>query len=382
MDMVKSYQTIVVGAGPAGLNAARFLQEKSLVLEKKQKIGLPVQCGEGISTHALDREGIAVNAEWIAGYIRHIKRIMPNGKYIGDRHIEPYAVVLRRNAFETHLADQIPWEIRLNTRVVAVEKESGQFLIQTEGGERFCSHYLIAADGPNSRVARQFFGITPCLVPAVNYGAVFEKPIPEDELHLYFGHAIAPFGYGWVFPTSTHSANVGLLIKHKGRVKDYFHAFMNTIVKPIFGNFVLTENKSGALPISGFYTDVQKENAFLTGDAGAFADPIFEGGINMALLTGRLAAQSINNGNPMEYQGQIDQLPFTGQDLSNAQKLFYGLDDETLNDLGDVLHANGTSYLATKEGQAAFASKSNLVRNQSAIATFARIWQSAKPYIW
>jgi geranylgeranyl reductase family protein len=380
--MLKTYQTIVIGAGPAGLNAARFLGEKSLILEKKQSIGLPVQCGEGISIDALKRENIAVSAEWIAEYIRHVKRIMPNGRYIGDRRKEPYAVVLKRNVFENDLANQTPWEIRLNTRVVGIEKENGRFLIQTDKGERFSSTYVIGADGPNSLVARQVFGLNPSLVPAANYAADFEKPLPDDELHMYFGHAIAPFGYGWVFPTSTRSANIGLLIKHKGRVRDYFQAFLKTVVKPAFGNVALKENKSGVLPVCGFYKSVVKENAFLTGDAGAFTDPIFEGGINMALLTGRLAAQSINSNNPMEYQNHISQLPFTGQDLAHAQKLFYGLDDETLNDLGDVLHANGTSYLATKQGQSAFASKPNLVKNQDAIAKFAQIWQSAKPYIW
>ena len=380
--MIKTYQTIVIGAGPAGLNAARFLAEKALILDKKPKIGLPVHCGEGISTDALKREEIAVKDKWIATYIRHIKRIMPNGRYIGERRDDPYAVVLKRDVFERHLAAQTPSEIRLNTRVVRIERENNMFRVQTDKGELFYSTYLIGADGPNSLVARQVFGLTPSLIPAVNYTAVFEKSVPNDALQMYFGHEIAPFGYGWLFPTSTHSANVGLLIKHKGRVRDYFHAFLRTVVKPLFGTFALKENKSGVLPAGGFYPEVLKENAFLTGDAGAFTDPIFEGGINMALYTGRLAAQSINSGNPMEYQSRINRLPFTGQDLVNAQKLFYSLDDDTLNALGDVLHANGTSHLSTQEGQAAFASKPDLMRNRIAIAQFAQIWQSAKPYIW
>jgi digeranylgeranylglycerophospholipid reductase len=43
------YDAIVVGAGPAGSVTARFAALKgarTLVLDKKKKVGEPVQCGE------------------------------------------------------------------------------------------------------------------------------------------------------------------------------------------------------------------------------------------------------------------------------------------------------------------------------------------------
>jgi flavin-dependent dehydrogenase len=43
------YDTIIVGAGPAGLMAARELERKSinyLILEAKAKVGYPLRCGE------------------------------------------------------------------------------------------------------------------------------------------------------------------------------------------------------------------------------------------------------------------------------------------------------------------------------------------------
>jgi len=380
--MAQAYQTIVIGAGSSGLNAARFLKDKTLVLDKKSEIGIPIQCGEGISIHALNRERIDLQTHWISRYITHIKRIMPNGKYIGERQKDPYAVVLNKSDFEKYLADLVKWEIRLNTRVVELKREGRLWVIQTQKGDRLYTKHVIGADGPNSLVARQVFKTKHHLIPAINYSANFEKPIPNDELHMYFGNRIAPSGYGWFFPLSKKSANVGMLIKHKGRVKDYFNHFIETTLKPLFGNFQLAENKSGVLPVDGFAESITKKQAFLVGDAGAFTDPIFGGGINMALLTGRLSAESINADNPKYYQIKINELPFTRQDLRESRKIFYSLDDTTLNELGDIFNGRSTSFLNTKDGQKAFQSKPNLVKHQPAIAQFVKTWQSAKPYIW
>lgn len=380
--MREKFHTIIIGAGPAGLNAARFLKQKTLILEKKHAIGLPVQCGEGISLHALHRENIKPDNRWIAAYIRHVKRIMPNGKYIGERHDDPYAVVLKRSLFEKHLAGLVKWEIRMNSRVTDIRKKGEQFIVDTATGNRYYCTCIIGADGPNSLVARNFFNFSSQLAPAVNYAVRFKNPVPSDELQMYFGNQIAPSGYGWFFPTSDQSANVGLLTKHKGNVKTYYDNFLNSVIKPVFGNFDLGENKSGVLPINGFYQTVAKGNAFLVGDAGAFTDPIFKGGINMALLTGRRCAEGINKEDSGYYQNSINNLPISGKDLVAAQQIFYGFSDDVLNDLGDVIDGNSTSHLNTKEGQNAFQAKPNLIRHQSEIATFARIWQLAKPYIW
>jgi digeranylgeranylglycerophospholipid reductase len=380
--MSQIYHTIIIGAGIAGLAAGRFLKENTLILDKKKEIGLPVQCGEGISIDALKREDIELNPQWIRTYIHQIKRIMPNGKYIGERHEKPYALVLDRSGFEKHLASLVPWEIRLNTHVTGVFRQNGLWTIETDAGHICRSKFLVGADGPASLVAARVFDLRHSLIPAMNYTVQFEKSLPTDELQMYIGNHIAPKGYGWCFPLSVHTANVGILIKQKGGVKDYFDGFIDTILKPLYGDFKLRENKSGTLPINGFKPPFTRDGAFLIGDAGAFTDPIFEGGMNMALLTGRLCAKSINMDDPDQFQREIDALPFTGADLVNAQKTFFSLGDETLNDLGDVINGAGTSHLATAEGQKAFMERPNLVKNRAAIGQFAKTWQAAKDYLW
>ena len=46
------YDTVVVGAGPGGSTTARFAAKngaRTLLLEKREEIGVPVRCGEGIA---------------------------------------------------------------------------------------------------------------------------------------------------------------------------------------------------------------------------------------------------------------------------------------------------------------------------------------------
>ena len=380
--MEQAYHTIVVGAGIAGLNAARLLDEVTLVIDKKKEIGYPVQCGEGISLTALEREGIPIRPEWVQTYINHIKRIVPNGRYIGSRHDKPYALVIDRPGFEKHMASQVPWEIRMDTRITNLSKQDQYWVVETHSGETLKAKYIVGADGPTSQVAKTLFGITRKLVPGINHLVEFNKDIPANELQMYFGSHIAAHGYAWLFPTSRKTANIGLTRKTKGKIREAFFSFLDNMIKPQYGNFKLISSKSGVIPVDGFALKNPLNNAFLVGDAGGFTDPIFEGGMNMALFTGRLAAVSINQGDDAIFRQAVSDLPFSADDLLKARKIFYGFNDETLNALADVINGKSTSFLATSEGQKNFKKFPSLIKHQSKIFEFARIWEAAKPYIW
>ena len=380
--MTKIYDTIIIGAGPAGLNTARFLQGDCLILDKKRELGLPVQCGEGISIHALERENLTIQPEWVLARIRQIKRIMPNGRYWGNKRETPYALVLNKAVFEKHLAGLVAAEIRLNSRVVELKRENDYWTVTTANKDRYRAKYLVGADGPSSQVAKAGFNYSYTRVAGINFEVGFRKPVAMDELQMFFGTQIAPRGYGWIFPYSDHTANVGLLIKSQGKVREFYHRFLETIVKPLYGEYQLGQEKSGVMTISGFPDRVAKDNALLVGDAGAFTDPIFSGGISLALLTGRLAAESINTAHCDRYQESIDNLPFTGASLVRAQEIFYSFDDETLNQLGEALHGKSTRYITTDAGKKTFMAKPEIRKHLPEIAEFAEIWRVAKEYLW
>ena len=57
----EEYDVVVVGAGPGGTSAGRFAAQggaRTLIIEKRQEIGVPVRCGEGIARIWLDEIGL------------------------------------------------------------------------------------------------------------------------------------------------------------------------------------------------------------------------------------------------------------------------------------------------------------------------------------
>jgi digeranylgeranylglycerophospholipid reductase len=154
--MFGQYQTIIVGAGPAGLLAGRYLGN-SLILEKKKEIGKPVQCGEAISRRALAFQDIKPSSDWVCCEIHRLARIMPNGKSMGAWHKKPIGYVIDRDRFEKHLAGNCQAEIKLNTEVVDLSQKNNLWEVITKNGEVFRAKYVIGADGPFSIVRRKVF---------------------------------------------------------------------------------------------------------------------------------------------------------------------------------------------------------------------------------
>ena len=75
----------MVGAGPGGSCAARAAAAaglKTLLLEKRQEIGTPVRCGEGIATAWLNEIGVAPSKEWVANEVDGARVFAPNEQYI------------------------------------------------------------------------------------------------------------------------------------------------------------------------------------------------------------------------------------------------------------------------------------------------------------
>src|SRR3970040_1268217 len=111
---IEPYDVVVVGAGPAGSLTARYAAAggaRTLMIEKRQEIGSPVRCGEGIARHFLDECAIAFDKKWVAQEVSGAKVIAPNGtafkideRYAGNE----VGLVLERDAFEKELAKDAP----------------------------------------------------------------------------------------------------------------------------------------------------------------------------------------------------------------------------------------------------------------------------------
>lgn len=352
-------KTIIVGAGPAGLTAGRHLKD-CLILDKKQEIGRPVQCGEGINKEALERQGIEPDPAWISAVIDVMEIIMPSGKAISIKEKE-MGYVLDRSLFEKHLAKKCRVEIKLQTKVVDIERENNLWKIKTEKGEVFKSKYLIGADGPLSIVRRKVFHQKAEVLPGFEYLIRVEKELPTSVMKLYFDREKFPDGYAWVFPKSKKTANIGL--GGKKNLDQRFKDLMERIVKPEFGSYELLENISGTIPWGGAKLRLYQENALLVGDAGGLTDPVLGGGMDNAMVSGEIAAKSIISDAPHLYESRIKSLPRFSSDLLVAQEILYSLPNPVLNQMAEVLEGRDLFYLKSLPGIFKLLSRHHLRKN-------------------
>lgn len=377
----KIYKTIIIGGGTGGLMAARYL-DGSLLIERKENIGDgPVRTGEGISYTALKMNNIEPDKKWISCELNAILRIAPNGKATGGFKKSPYAYIIDRSAFEKSLAAEAKAEIVLNSVVTDLEFKKDYWEVKTNKGKIYKSKYIIGADGTNSIVRRKVFGEDIKLMGGLQYLMKFKKDIETNIAKIYLNNDKFLRGYAWFFPKSRNTANVGICCNNN--LKENFNYFLEKIIKPNYGDYEILENRSGVIPKSGVCKKVFKDNAFLIGDAAGLTDPIFEGGMSQSMLSAQLAVDCIKNNKADLYEAKIKSLPFSDPKLVAASKIFYSLNNETLNELAEVLEGKSFSgVVSLKNIFKILITKKNIRKNFFKILSFLLIWKRCKDYLW
>ncbi len=270
---------LIVGGGLAGLSAAVHLRragvEDVIVIERmsgEQYSHYHRTCGEAVSDRMLRISGI--NADCT---VRKIDKavITCAGTDISVR--VKGRIIDRERLLESMRAQSGASMVKAS--VISVRKDGESYIAVTDSEEYRC-RYLIGADGAFSVVRKSLFGHEPDVkLAAIN------NLVKGDSDSGTIGFTVVP-GYNglykWDFPSKDGLRSVGYTLGDED-VTEYVERGIR---------FIVTSNDR----------TVVKDGCCIVGDAAILANPLCYGGIGVALISGRKAADAIAKGNLSKYQ--------------------------------------------------------------------------------
>ena len=318
---------IVIGGGPAGSTVARYAANGGanvLVIDGRDPIGTPLQCGELVPSNDEMRrlcprvpnmnDLFQTPAAAISRHSKKMHLVPPSGKPL---KFDFDGYVLNRVAhdeFLVELAKNSGAEFLINSRV---EKVEGNRVV-LRNGDSYSAKIIVDAGGHNGPIRRDYWNEKSTKIP-VKF-ALVEGDF-GNAVELHFG-SMAPGGYAWMFPKE-NGANIGLGIQRSFAKGRSLNQYTEEFVSKYDGK--ITFNGAGSLPMSGTIKKFVKGNYMLVGDSAGMVLPSNGAGITIAMIGGRIAgqviAENISQGTPLE-EYEIRWKKQMGKVMSNSKRSF------------------------------------------------------------
>jgi len=330
---------LVVGAGPAGSSAARAASlngAKTVFIDKKDQVGIPVQCAEGIGKYLfpflpfkIPKEQLIWKIDGMFFWVDDIS-IKKTGDFWNgysidrskfDKWLSELAVKNGAELWTSTELTEFEFNNDNNVKKVVVKKNKKNFEIYPK--------VVVAADGCESTVLKLLDLYHPKKNDLADVYSWEVKNISLYKPHLeqlFFG-TFSPNAYSYIFPKSKTVANVGVgSICPEKRMEKYFEEFLeiNHVKKQIKNaEFVIEKSKKALwnnLTDKWIYG-----NVILAGDAANQNLKPFIEGILPSIICGNLSGKiavdmsSKKNLNHENYQTQVEK--FLNVNFENSKKM-------------------------------------------------------------
>jgi len=285
------YDVIIVGAGPAGLMAAREFTRsnlKYLIVDSKSRIGYPLRCGE------VTREDTFLELFEHTDYPFITNKISRFSFHVNNvqRSIKQNFLMLDKPQFLEWLSKPVKDHINLDTRFETLIRKDGVLEIITNKG---CLQTKLAviASGTHYKLQKELGLIKKDveLVPCI--GGLFKnRTLAPDTARFYYDEE--NFVASWVFPKGGDviNAGAGIILNNnktdKRNLKDVFKKLMKEFKIPFEGE----PSFGGSYVTSGPIDKTYGDHILFCGDS---AGQVFAGvgeGIYFSLKAGQIAGKT------------------------------------------------------------------------------------------
>jgi geranylgeranyl reductase family protein len=296
---VRSYDAIVVGAGPAGSTTAYRLAAAgaSVLLVDKARFPRDKPCGGGLTLRAARLLPFSVDPVVEDVTHRFELRLDYRSAFVRGSKA-PLCLMTQRRRLDEFLALKAAEEGAEFRDGVSVAFDDGDVVVD---GERLQARAIVGADGVNGSTARTFG-----LGGGHGHGVALEGNAPlhpryRGKLVLELG--VVPGGYAWVFPKGDHANfGVGGWESEGPRLRDHLRRLCAEHEVDYDG---LTDVRGYRLPYRTSASALARDNVLLVGDAAGLVDPLSGDGMYEAFVSAELAAEAVLAGELESYQARV-----------------------------------------------------------------------------
>jgi len=292
---------LVIGAGPAGLIAAKEIASKGFsvkVLEEHAKVGVPSHCAGLISVEGLRRINVKASSRFVQNEIVGGRIYSPDGQCVEIRDRRPRAHVIDRAALDQHLAElavDAGAELATGMRAEKFTLSNGCVTGASGVGWTQEARLMIDAEGPSRRLIREAGLVGKERARLLGVNTEISCKVDADMVEVWFGAETAPGFFAWVIPTSESQARVGLATNMGDPIK-----LLAGFVKRRFGDTAYPPPRAGQVLVDGPVSRTSFPGLLLVGDVAGHVKPTTGGGVVLgglcAIEAGKTAVKALKTG--------------------------------------------------------------------------------------